>query len=71
VVAHGVSALAAESVDDDGAGGFAGGGIEGDFSLLDVEGDVDDVERVEGGVGVGLPVGWEVAMVVLARWVRG
>ena len=25
----------------------------------------------EGGVGVGLPVGWEVAMVVLARWVRG
>ena len=41
--------MAAESVDDDGAGGFAGGGIEGDFSLLDVEGAVDDVESVGQG----------------------
>ena len=46
---HGVAALAAEGVDDDGAGGFAGGGIEGDLSLLDVEGAVDGVE----GVGEG------------------
>lgn len=49
VVAHGVAALAAEGVDDDGARGFAGGGVEGDVSLLDVEGAVNDVE----GVGEG------------------
>ena len=48
-VADGVAALAAEGVDDDGAGGFAGGGIEGDFSLLDVEGAANGVE----GVGEG------------------
>ena len=46
MVAGRVAALAAEGVDDDGARGFAGGGIEGDLSLLDVEGAVDGVEGV-------------------------
>ena len=49
VVADGVAAFAAEGVDEDGAVGFAGGGIEGYVSLLDVEGSVNDVE----GVGQG------------------
>ncbi len=49
VVADGVAAFAAEGVDEDGAVGVAGGGIEGYISLLDVEGSVNDVE----GVGEG------------------
>jgi hypothetical protein len=49
VVADGVAGFAAEDVDEDGAGGVTGGGIEGDVSLLDVEGAVNDVE----GVGEG------------------
>jgi hypothetical protein len=49
VVAGGVAALAAEGVDDDGAGGFAGGGVEGDLALLDVEGAVDGVDGVAEG----------------------
>ena len=48
-VADGVAAFAAEGVDEDGAVGFAGGRIEGDVSLLEVEGSVNGVE----GVGQG------------------
>jgi hypothetical protein len=48
-VANGVAAFAAEGIDEDGAVGLAGGGIEGYVSLLDVEGSVNDVE----GVGEG------------------
>ena len=46
MVARGASALAAECVDDDGAGGFSGGGVERDISLLNVEGAVDDVQGI-------------------------
>ena len=49
VVSDGVAALATESVDEDGAVGFAGGGIEDYFSLLDVEGAANGVK----GVGEG------------------
>jgi len=49
VIAHGVAALTAEGIDDYGAGGFAGGEIEGDLSLLDVKGALDDVEAVGEG----------------------
>ncbi len=49
VVAGRVAALAAEGVDDDGAGGLAGGGIEVDISLLDIEGAVHNVEDVTQG----------------------
>ena len=49
VIADGVAALAAEGVDDDGAGGFAGSEVEGDLSLLDVEGALDGVEAVGEG----------------------
>src|SRR5437868_6460274 len=49
VVAEGVAALAAERVDEDGAVGAAGGGIEGYFSLLNAEGAVDGVESVGEG----------------------
>jgi hypothetical protein len=46
MVAHGAAALAAQCVDDDGAAGLAGGGVEGYVSLLKVEGAVDDVKCV-------------------------
>ena len=46
MVAHGVSALAAESVDDDGAGSLAGGRVEDHVSLLHVEGAVDNVKGI-------------------------
>ena len=49
VVASRVAALAAQGVDEDGTGGFAGGRVEGDVSLLKVEGAVDGVEGVAEG----------------------
>jgi len=48
-VAERVAAFSAEGVDEDGAVGLAGGGIEGYFSLLDAEGSVDGVEFVVEG----------------------
>jgi hypothetical protein len=46
MVAHGISALAAESVDDDGAGSLACGRVKGHVSLLNVEGAADDVKGI-------------------------
>lgn len=46
-VADGVTAFAAEGVDEDGAVGLTGGGIEGYVSLLDLEGSMDGVEGAD------------------------
>jgi hypothetical protein len=48
-VAVGVAAFSAEGVDEDGAVGLAGGGIEGYFSLLDAKSSADGVEFVVEG----------------------
>jgi hypothetical protein len=55
VVAGGVSALPAGGIDDDAAGGFAGGREELDLSVLNGEGSVDDVQDIaEGEVDLAL-----------------